>query len=66
MTLDDLKTMTKEFLTPREVAQVLQCTPFNINVAVKTNPAALGFPTIKIGNRVKVPRMAFIRFMEGK
>lgn len=52
----------KEMLTPADVAPVLGCNPYAINVTVKTNPAQLGFPVCVIGNRVKIPRRAFLRW----
>ena len=52
----------KEMLTPADVAPVLGCNPYAINVAVKEDPARLGFPVAMIGNRVKIPRRAFLRW----
>ena len=66
MTLRDIEQMDSEFLIPEQVAAVLGCNAYAINVQVRDNPAALGFPTIKLGSRVKIPRLAFIRFMKGE
>jgi len=52
----------KEMLSPADVAPVLGCNPYAINVAARANPAALGFPVCRIGNRVKIPRRAFLRW----
>ena len=52
----------KEMLSPADVAPVLGCQPYAINVAAKENPGRLGFPVRKIGNRVKIPRRAFLRW----
>ncbi len=63
--LDKIKQIDRDYLTPKEVASVLGCMPYAINVAAKTDPKKLGFPIIRIGNRVKIPKDAFIRFMGG-
>lgn len=65
MTLDEMKSCPREFLIPREVAPLLGCDPYAINVAAKQCPERLGFHVSVIGTRVKIPRLAFIRWMEG-
>ena len=66
MTLDEIRNSTKEVLTPAEVAEVLGCDPQDVRVAARQRPDLLGFNVTVIGTRVKVPRLAFIRWMEGK
>lgn len=64
MTLKDVISMDKDFLTPAEVASVLNCAPQLIRSQANNNPALLGFHFCKIGNRIKIPREAFIRWMQ--
>ena len=52
----------KEMLSPADVAPVLGCHPYTINVMARADPARLGFPVCMIGNRVKIPRRAFLRW----
>ncbi len=66
MTLDEIRNSTKEVLTPAEVAEVLKCDPQDIRWQARTAPEQLGFNVAIIGTRVKVPRLAFIRWMEGE
>ena len=66
MTLDEIKALDREYLVPREVASVLGCKPYSINVWARECPGELGFPVIKIGSRVKIPRRAFVGYMEGR
>ena len=66
MTLDEIRNSTKEVLTPAEVAPILGCDPQDIRVAARMAPERLGFNVAVIGSRVKVPRLAFIRWMEGQ
>jgi hypothetical protein len=66
MTIDEIRNSTKEVLTPAEVAEVLGCDPQDVRVAAKQRPDLLGFNVTVIGTRVKVPRLAFIRWLEGQ
>lgn len=64
--LSEIKQSTKPFLTAAEVAEVLQCDPQLLRWQAKNAPCRLGFPVVVIKSRVKIPRQAFINFMEGK
>lgn len=66
MTLNEIKSLDREYLTPAEVASVLGCDPQGIRVFAKQNPQGLGFPTCVVGSRVKIPRRPFLRFMTGE
>ena len=65
-TLDEIKRCGKPYLIPKDVAPFLRCDPYSINVAVRENPKALGFPVILMGNRVRIPTAAFVAFFEGR
>lgn len=66
MTLQEVKNMDKEVITPAIAAKVINCDPHYIRVAAHNRPELLGFPVTLIGSRVKIPRLAFIRYMEGR
>ena len=66
MTLKDMIQSDKPFITPQDVADVLQCSAQIIRIQARDNPEAFGFPVIRVGNRTKIPRKAFIRFMGEK
>ena len=66
MTLEDVRTLKKDTLPPAIVADVLDCDPQYIRIAARQCPERLGFPVARMGNRVKIPRLAFIRWMEGE
>lgn len=53
----------KLYLTPAEVADLLNCDPQAIRDAARHNPEQLGFPTMRVGNRTKIPRMPFLRWL---
>lgn len=63
MTLEDMIRSDKPFVTPQDVADVLQCSAQIIRIQARDNPEALGFPVIRVGNRTKIPRKAFVQFM---
>jgi hypothetical protein len=69
MTIEEIQSSTKEMLTPSDIAEILGCAPYTINVQVKQDIAdgvnSFGFPISKIGCRVRIPRRAFLRFMLG-
>lgn len=70
MTLAAMASMEESFLTPDQVAGVIDCEPHNIRVQAATPEGreALGFRVIRIGRLTKIPRIPFLRFMgwEGK
>lgn len=65
MTLEEIRASTKEVLTPGDVAPVMRCDPQSIRVWARQRPDLLGFPVVVMGSRVKIPRLAFLRYMEG-
>ena len=66
MTIEDIKKMSKEILTPGDVAPVLGCDPNVIRYQAAQDIKQLGFPASKIGTRIKIPRLAFIKWFEGE
>lgn len=62
-TLADLVKEDKTFLTAEDVCGVLGCDPHHIRVKARQRPDLLGFSVTIIGNRVKIPRIPFLRFM---
>lgn len=62
-TLQDLIDSNKEFFTPTDVAGVLGCNPYTINIITRDCPERLGFPAFRIGTRVKIPKRSFLRTM---
>lgn len=70
MTMNEIKSLKKDYLTPNDVAGCLGCAPYNINVQVREDKQrgvnSFPFPTIMIKSRVKIPRVAFIKAMEGQ
>lgn len=63
MTLEELEGLDREYLIPREVAGVLGCAPYAINVMAKQCPERLGFPVTFIGRRARIPKRPFVNYM---
>jgi len=63
--LDRLEHLDKVMLTPSDVAPILGCNPYAINVQAHKDPRMLGFPVIITGRRVRIPREAFLAFLRG-
>lgn len=63
MTLDEIRASDKTFLTPADVAGVLAADAQSIRLQAREFPEALGFPVICVGNRTKIPRKPFLRFL---
>ena len=53
----------REFFTPQEVSFVLGADPQTIRLQARLRPELLNFPVIVMGNRVKIPRIPFLRYM---
>lgn len=62
-TLADIQASDKAFLTPTEVGSVLGTDPQTIRVMARQKPELVGFNFTFVGNRMKIPRIAFLRFM---
>ncbi len=69
MKLEDIENIPREYLLATEIAPLLECNPYSINVQahedIRNHTNSLGFPVIVMGSRVKIPKEPFLRFMRG-
>ena len=63
--LDAIKQMETPTITPAQAAPVLGCDPHWIRLVARQQPERLGFPVTVIRSRTKIPRVPFIRYIEG-
>ena len=64
LTLPELVAKTdREFYNIAEVCGVLHADPQTLRLTARQRPELLGFPVIITGNRVKIPRLPFLRYM---
>lgn len=61
MTLQELAKIDRDYLLPREVAPILGCDPYSINLAARDGTLSLEY--IKIGSRVRIPKLPFLKRM---
>lgn len=55
-----IKASTKAWITPSEAAKVLQCTPYALNRMAMED--SLPFKSFFVGNRLRIPRIPFLKF----
>jgi len=62
MNLIDLDEPT---ISSTQAAPYIPCDPYNLTLAARDPDAraALGFPVIVMGNRVRIPRIPFLKFL---
>ena len=63
MTIREIQTSTKEVLSPKDVSGLLHCKPYTLNVTAKEG--RLSIPHSFVGNRLKIPRQAFLKWFIG-
>lgn len=63
MTLAEIEASNKVMLLPKDVAPVLGCHEHTIRLSARDGD--LPFPFFKSGNRVKIPRIPFLRWING-
>lgn len=63
MTKEEIINHPKEYLTPAQVASVLGQDPQYIRIAAKLEPDSLPYPYYQSGNRIKIIKEGFIKFM---
>lgn len=69
MTLDEIRRSDKLLLTCADIGEALGIDPQGIRVWAQQAPDKLGFPVMrygKHGSQVRIPRIAFLRFIEGR
>lgn len=64
--LERIEALPKDMLVPADVAKVLGCAPYLINVATRDGKNPFPFPIIRIGKRVRIPKIPFVKAMRGE
>ena len=63
MTLEQIAALPGEVLTCTQIAPILRANPATLHQQAIEMPWLLGFPVIVAGNRVKIPKRPFLKFM---
>ena len=62
-TIEDLCNSNKLFLTPADVGSVTGMDPHSIRVTARQAPNLIGFEFTFSGNRMKIPRIPFLKWL---
>lgn len=63
MTREQIENSDKECLVCTDICKVLGLNAYTIHGQALERPELLGFPVIVTGRNVRIPRVAFMRFM---
>ena len=66
MTLEEMKASDKIFLTAADVSECLECDPQTLRLSYREHPELVGFNASMIGKTMRIPRKAFIQWVEGQ
>ena len=61
-----IEALDKEMLVPTDICKYLGCSAYTINVATRDGRNPFPFPVIRLGTRVKIPKMPFLKAMSGE
>lgn len=64
--LDRIEALPKDMLVPTDICKYLGCSAYTINVATRDGRNPFPFPVIRLGTRVRIPKMPFIKAMRGE
>ena len=64
--LDRIAALDKEMLVPTDVAKCLGCSAYTINIVTRDGKNPFPFPVIRLGTRVKIPKIPFLKIMRGE
>lgn len=66
MTLEEIERLPKNMLVPADICGYLGVAQYSINVATRDGKNPFPFPVIRIGTRVKIPKIPFLKAMRGE
>lgn len=61
-----IEALPKTMLVPTDVCKYLGCSAYRINVVTRDGKNPFPFPVIRIGSRVKIPKIPFLKAMRGE
>lgn len=63
--LDRIAALDKDMLVPKDICKFLGCSSYTINIVTRDGKNPFPFPVIRMGSRVKIPKIPFINAMSG-
>lgn len=64
MTVEEIQNSPNRWLTPADVAEVLETDANTIRRQAQDDPRKLGFPVVVLCSRVKINRKGFLKFID--
>lgn len=64
MTLEEIKASDEPFLNTTDIADIVGSDACDIRTQAHNDPTKLGYPVTVCGRRIKVPRRAFLHWLE--
>lgn len=64
--LERIAALEKDMLVPTDVAKYLGFCAYSINIATRDGKNPFPFPVIRVGTRVKIPKIPFLKAMRGE
>jgi hypothetical protein len=64
--LDRIEALDKAMLVPTDICKYLGCSAYAINVATRDGKNPFPFPVIRMGSRVRIPKIPFVKAMRGQ
>lgn len=64
--LERIASLEKDMLVPTDICRYLGCSSYSINIATENGKNPFPFPVIRIGRRVRIPKIPFIKAMRGE
>lgn len=66
MTLAEIKQSDKDILTAADISDLMGSDPQTIRLSAKQHPEWIGYPFAFHGSTMKIPRIGFINWFEGR
>ena len=66
MTLQEIEALPRDMLLPKDICGYIGCAQYAINVATRDGKNPFPFPVIRIGTRVRIPKIPFLKAMRGE
>lgn len=63
MTIEEMQNSPQRWLTPSDIAPVLETDANTIRRQAFEDPSKLGFPVVVLCKRIKINRVGFLRFL---
>lgn len=63
MTIQEIQNSDQLWLTPADIAPIMECDPNLIRRQAQEDPSKLGFPVVVLCSRIKINRKGFLRFI---